>query len=74
MQNKNSDDPEWVLAGARRAMQIALRKESEKLEQNLDFLAIAEPALRRTLTPYRAPNLAVAPDFCVLFAILIASF
>jgi hypothetical protein len=33
-----------------------------------DFLAKADPALRRTDTPYRAPNRAVAPAFCVRFA------
>ena len=33
-----------------------------------DFFARAVPALRRTDTPYRAPNRAVAPAFCVRFA------
>jgi len=32
------------------------------------FLANADPAFRRTDTPYRAPNRAVAPAFCVRFA------
>ena len=32
------------------------------------FLANADPAFRRTETPYRAPNRAVAPVFCVRFA------
>ncbi len=32
------------------------------------FFASAIPELRLTETPYRAPNLAVAPAFCVLFA------
>jgi len=32
------------------------------------FLANAEPAFRRTDTPYLAPNRAVAPAFCVRFA------
>jgi len=36
--------------------------------------AMAEPALRRTDTPYRAPNRAVAPAFWVLFANQFPSF
>ena len=39
-----------------------------------DRLAIAEPAFRRTDTPYRAPNRAVAPAFCVRFANQFPSF
>ena len=37
-------------------------------------LAMADPALRRTETPYRAPNLAVAPAFWVRFANQFPSF
>ena len=33
-----------------------------------DRLAMAAPAFRRTDTPYRAPNRAVAPAFCVRLA------
>lgn len=39
-----------------------------------DFLAIAEPAFRRTDTPYRAPNFAVAPAFWVRLANQFPSF